>query len=317
MYLRARAKARETQHSGAARQGAQACRPPPARHAARCAARDSPPRRAATPSARRASPAAAPRAGTHSALAATSSGVAIATKCSTPSRRNVWYAQRRMERMHFAAPTARGAAVARVRRAARGSSCGGAQRAARAAPCRGARTAVVGDQDLADGPIAAASRHPLRIVWRKRRGAAHDELRHRRSGRVSRESRALRQRTRRCCVARRRRPRLAVRRRRVTEPAGSLLAGRRGSGAYRAPRSRACSRAAGRRPWTPPKSRDGRGGRVQCAAQGLLAMMSVVQSASHDAWTHQQTRDTRTQLADTQLTPSVAKSHSRDETAMR
>ena len=45
---------------------------------------------------------------THSALAATSSGVAIATKCRTPSLRKVWYAQRRMERIHLAAPTGQG-----------------------------------------------------------------------------------------------------------------------------------------------------------------------------------------------------------------
>ena len=50
---------------------------------------------------------------THSALAATSSGVAMATKCSTPSRRKVWYAQRRIERMHLAAPTAGGEAGGR------------------------------------------------------------------------------------------------------------------------------------------------------------------------------------------------------------
>ena len=289
MYLRARAEARQAQHSASARHEAQACRPTPARHAARCAARDWPPRRSVTTAARGAGPTAAPRAGTHSALAATSSGVAIATKWSTPSRRNVWYAQRRMERMHFAAPTARGAAVARVRRAARGGSCGAPRCTARPARCRGARTAVVGDQDLADGPVAAASRHPLRIVWRKRRSAAHDELRHRRNGRVSRESRAGRLRSRRRCVARRRRPRLAVRRLRF---AGAASLSRESSsrlGAYRAPRSRACSRAAGRRPWCSDEPRAAEEGRCCAGAAALqtgLACRSPAWRRDHLRMTH-------------------------------
>ena len=82
----------------------------------------------------------------------------MATKCSTPSRRNVWYAQRRIERMHLAAPTARARGAAR-----HDAELSAVASGAIVARC-GARTSVVGNQDLADGPRAAMRGHPVRVL---------------------------------------------------------------------------------------------------------------------------------------------------------
>ena len=138
-------------------------------------------------------------AGTHSALAATSSGVAMATKCSTPSRRNVWYAQRRIERMHLAAPTA-GARGAERRDAQLSAAASGAI----AARC-GARTSVVGNQDLADGPRAAVRGHPVRILVGNTPHPGSCEAGARRGGVSCASARAGRRRRRRCARTRRRR----------------------------------------------------------------------------------------------------------------